>query len=145
MASRWQKIHRGHFERRAPADLPTLHVVSLVEMGIWTSLEGPVALVSISLPSIFSLVLRGIKHGPHSLFTAKELTDPPSLLRGNRGFAQLDNNFIEKNCKPPEPNKYKEAYALELSSESSTSQGRSEIETRFPESVIYARQTVEWR
>ena len=40
----------------------------------WLIVEGPISIVSICLPSIFSLVRRGIVFGPYSLLTSEAMS-----------------------------------------------------------------------
>ncbi|KAF6239402.1 hypothetical protein HO173_002664 [Letharia columbiana] len=44
---------------------------NVVPITYWLSLEAPVSIVSICLPSIFSFIKRGIQGGPYSLLTSK--------------------------------------------------------------------------
>jgi len=47
----------------------------------WLSLEAPVSIVSICLPSMFSLARRGVYEGAYALFT-RTTGSPASDLRG---------------------------------------------------------------
>ena len=46
----------------------------------WLTVETPISIVSICLPTIFFLVKRGIDHGPRSLFTARNFQSRPSAM-----------------------------------------------------------------
>ncbi|KAL9122166.1 MAG: hypothetical protein Q9187_001281 [Circinaria calcarea] len=40
----------------------------------WLSVEAPISILSICLPSIFFLIKRGVKNGPYSLFSSREVS-----------------------------------------------------------------------
>lgn len=46
--------------------------VNVVPITYWLSLEAPVSIISICLPSIFSFFKRGVQCGPYSLLTSKD-------------------------------------------------------------------------
>ena len=58
--------------------------------------------MSISLPVIFQLVVRGIRHGPAALLNAKEYsTNPPHLQQTKKavtedGFVRLPNGKVKE-------------------------------------------------
>lgn len=39
----------------------------------WLAVEAPISVLSICLPGIFSLVKRGVEHGPYSLLTSRDV------------------------------------------------------------------------
>jgi len=41
----------------------------------WLTVEAPISIVSICLPSIFSLVKRGVHYGPYSLISSRDVSE----------------------------------------------------------------------
>ncbi|CAD6441948.1 e147b13e-ce82-4cc9-8935-6b00fdbc5a0d [Sclerotinia trifoliorum] len=124
---------------------------NIVVLGVWLTIEGPIGLITISLPSIFSLVRRGMAHGPLSLFSTKDLSNSnnsesvnKNSLRGERGFKQLNTSATEHGQELPysyDPDV--EYQALALRATSSTSRDRAFNDLEAPKSVIYIRRDVD--
>ena len=51
------------------------HVDEIVPNLYWLTVEGPISIVSVCLPSIFSLIKRGVHYGPYSLLTSKDVSE----------------------------------------------------------------------
>ena len=87
----------------------------MVPITYWLSLEAPVSVISICLPSIFSFVKKGIQHGPYSLLTSKDihsvqLSEQESATRahhgeGPRGIRGRETS-VERLCQIDEANQY---------------------------------------
>ena len=66
--------------REPSADALSAMTDNTVSILYWLTVETPISIVSICLPTIFFLVKRGIDHGPRSLFTARNFQSPPSTM-----------------------------------------------------------------
>lgn len=122
-----------------------------MDIGVWLTVEGPIGLLTISLPSIFSLVRRGIIHGPYALFSSKDFTHSDNsqtisnnLSRGDKGFKQLTTSSAEQGQELPYAyDPHVEYHALALRVTSSTSRDRIYDDTEAQHNVIYIRQDVD--
>lgn len=100
-------------------DLLILHMIDqVVPIMNWLIVEPSISILSICLPSIFSLMKRGIEHGPGALFTSKNATElysgrTPRFggTKSRKGLAEatFDNPF-ERLSDNSNPEYYAMAY-----------------------------------
>lgn len=62
--------------------------VNLPKVGYWWIIECPVEITSACLPSIFTLVKRGVQHGPRALFN-NTMTHTTKSTQTNRSWTGL--------------------------------------------------------
>ena len=82
----------------------------IIPSGKWLSVESPIAIFCLCLPSIFALVKKGIDDGPRALFlpsrrplSAHSYTDRVTMLRqaSDDGTAFDNANLYALNLRPP--------------------------------------------
>jgi hypothetical protein len=124
-----------------------------VSIGAYLAVEGPIALIAISLPSIFSLVKRGVAHSPSSLFSFKDFVSTSNSeptkkkpARNSKGFKQLTTGSTEQGQDlPVTGDSGLEYHALTLRATNSRSQEDGFVDAELAKRGIYVRQDVDVR
>ena len=60
--------------------LMSMSTDNVVPIIYWLSVEAPISIVNICLPSIFFLIKRGVQYGPYSLLISKDVSTPSNTI-----------------------------------------------------------------